>query len=190
MAFGSVDREMVQCLSEACVQRALAKSDSMDPATSRDTQFGRISGRSRAALSGLAMPPVEGMTKKKTDAAEARVAAKQIVEELNVLKRTDMRAYEEGRADFTPNHVWHARADVVDRAWQEAMALSYAAGHTFTDRWGEVHHLSAESIVAKAVRLYFEVPRKRSWLQVASWKRTYLKPASANKGHAPKRRRR
>jgi len=113
-----------------------------------------------------------------------------MVEELNVLKRKDMRAYEEGRADFTPNHVWLTRADVVDRAWQEAMVLSYTAGHTFTDRWGTVHHLSAESIVAMAVRLYFEQPRRRSWRQVAGGKRTELNPASAKTGPAPKRRRR
>ena len=190
VAFGYVDREMVQCLNEACVQRAEEKRESMDPATSRDTQFGRLSGRSRAALYGFAMPPVEGMTKKRTEAYEAREAARQMVEELNVVKYKDMRAYENGRADLTPNHVWLARADVVDRAWQEAMVLSYAAGHTFTDRWGAVHHLSAESIVARAVRLYFEEPRKRSWLQVAGWKHTYLKPASAKTGPVPKRRRR
>ena len=137
------------------------------------------------------MPPVEGMTKTKSEAAEAREAAKQVAEELQVLLDRDMAAYREGRGNFTPNTVWHARADVVERAWEAATELSYAAGHSFTDRYGEYHNLSDESIVARAVRFYFSEPRKRSWLQAAGWKHAYMgRPANAKAGPAPKRRRR
>ena len=88
--------------------------------------------------------------------------------------------------------VWADRRDVVDRAWDEAVRLSFDAGFDFTDRSGVRHKISEESIVSRAVRNYLKkwgMPAVTSWNEAGS---NYQKPNDAGykKGAYTKRARR
>jgi hypothetical protein len=188
VAFGDIDAEMVTCLNESCIQRAKEKEDDLKPATSRETEFKRLSDRGRAERLGYALPEVRGMTGNQSEARAARQEAREMEEELACLEAHDMRAYEAGAGNFTPNSIWRERTDVVDRAWTSALELSYAAGFSFYDRQGKWQEIAKDSIVALAVKLYFQRCH-REWQTVTGWKRKY-EARNAKSAPAPKRIRR
>ena len=84
--------------------------------------------------------------------------------------------------------VWAERRDVADRAWEEAVRLSYDAGFDFTDRSGVRRKISEESIVTRAVRTYLKkwgVPAVTGWNEAG---KQYMgrRRAGDKKGAQPK----
>ena len=72
-------------------------------------------------------------------------------------------------------------------AWAEATRTSLDAGHNFTNRYGTLIEIEPESLVARAVRMYFSRTRKRSWEHVDAWKKDYEGRPKPKAGPAQKR---
>ena len=81
MAFGWLDEDMVAALNESCHNRAEVKKGS-GLASTQETTFARLSAINRAKELGNAPPPVEGLTKTISLAAQLRQDAKEMEEEV------------------------------------------------------------------------------------------------------------
>ena len=201
VAFGDIDAAMIEAINESCDHRAKALRDPdftptvvlpLDPASTRDTTtLERLSARGRAAQMSFELPPVQGLVKIASEAAQMRQDAKEMEEEVLKFEQADRDEVERtGQGTDLQKDTWNERRGVADRAWAVAHRLSYDAGFDFTDRSGVRQFLSKESIAAKAVRTYLE---KNAWPQVLRMKKQYRgrppKRAGDKKGPQPKRTR-
>ena len=98
VAFGEFTEGMIQALSESCEHRAKETSDpafsqygqALDPATTRTTTtLDRLSARGRADQMGFPLPPVRGMTRTISEAAQLRKDAKEIEDEMYTAEERD-----------------------------------------------------------------------------------------------------
>ena len=164
VAFGDVDLGMLHALNDACEYRAREMLDpeystSNDgPASTRNTtSLNRLSARNQAAVMQLPLPPVRGMTRTMSAAAQARHDAREAADKVIELEQLDLKKYEEtGVWTEAMANTWKARRATADEEWEFAKKLSLDAGHNFTDRSGVMQRIARESIVETAVRSYLE----------------------------------
>ena len=74
IAFGRVDTPMLKCIEYVCDVRKKLESEA--PASSRGDEKSRFSERTQARRDGLPIPPVKWVTRKHSEAWNARQDAK------------------------------------------------------------------------------------------------------------------
>ena len=123
---------------------------------------------------GFEMPPVRGMERQPSQAAQSRQAAREMEYEMWAAENNDD-AYRAAGGIWTTDNAtqWNARREDTTRAWNSATELSIAAGHDFAGRGGVQHNISSESLSAMAVRKYLEGSEGSTWPAIKSWVRPY-----------------
>ena len=133
MAFGDVINEMLECLNDICMTRALRSEDDDKDPTSSWVDASRLSERNAAILRGdIDIPEVKGIRHHKSIPKVARERARQLDAEFKEWVRLHA-----GVADSQQLRTQHLSfKKAVDDQWDYALTISFASGFAFNDRSG------------------------------------------------------
>ena len=83
---------------------------------------------------GMPLPPIQGLSRTLSEPADARQKAK--AQEAVVQKQEEDEWKRTRKWSDEQQQNWDDRRRELEEQWEEALRLSYAAEHDFTDRYG------------------------------------------------------